>query len=143
MVCKRVLALSIAALTIGFTTSAALAQPAPKLSPERRAQEAAFMKSVKPNQTPNDMTANVLAHVGERVAYMCEIEELTRPGVLVGSCGSDEEGVNVYIKMGGKWREGDKFRVLGILDTPASWSDVSGHAVYYPFIKAVFVDRLP
>lgn len=101
------------------------------------------MRSVKPNQTANDMTGNVLAHVGERVAYTCRVEEVTRPPVVVGQCGADSEPVDLYLKLPpGHWRVGDKIRVLGILDTPASWSDISGHTVYYPFVKAVFADRI-
>jgi hypothetical protein len=113
------------------------------MTPERRAREAAFMRLVKPNQTPNDMTADVLAHVGEHVAYSCEVAEMTRPGVLVADCGSEQEGVDLYVKMPTEhWRVGDKLRVYGVLDTPASWSDAGGHTVYYPFIRAVYVDRL-
>jgi hypothetical protein len=111
-------------------------------TPTRSAQEAAFMRLVKPNQTVEDMTSDVLAHTGEHVAYNCQIEELTRTGVVVGQCGPDEEPVDVYLKLPGTWRIGQRVRVLGILDTPASWSDVSGHTIYYPFVRPVFVDRL-
>jgi membrane-bound lytic murein transglycosylase B len=129
-------AFASSALAAGAATSA-------PISAERRAQEAAFMRSVKPNQTANDMTGNVLAHVGERVAYTCRVEEVTRSPVVVGQCGADSEPVDLYLKLPpGHWRVGDKIRVLGILDTPASWSDISGHTVYYPFVKAVFADRI-
>jgi hypothetical protein len=112
------------------------------IAAQRSAQEAAFMRLVKPNFTVEDMTSNVLAHTGEHVAYICQIEELTRPGVVVGQCGPDEEPVDVYLKLPGTWRIGQRVRVLGILDTPASWSDVSGHTIYYPFVRPVFIDRL-
>jgi hypothetical protein len=129
-----------AVAAISAFASSALSAP---ISAERRAQEAAFMRSVRPNQTANDMTGNVLAHVGERVAYTCRVEEVTRPPVVVGQCGADSEPVDLYLKLPpGHWRVGDKIRVLGILDTPASWSDISGHTVYYPFVKAVFADRI-
>ncbi len=102
------------------------------------------MRTVTPNQTANDMTSDVLAHVGSHVAYICELEEITRPPVVVGQCGSEAEPVDVYLKLpAGRWREHDVVRVLGVMDTPASWSDVSGHTIYYPFVRAVFVDRLP
>ena len=114
----------------------------PSMTPQRRAQEAAFMRLVKPNETVEDMTSNVLAHTGEHVAYICRIEELTRPGTVVGQCGPDEEPVDVYLRLTGTWRIGERIRVLGILDTPASWSDVSGHTIYYPFVRPIFVDRL-
>ena len=132
------LVLALAGVAAASTTGVAMG-----LTPERQAQEVAFMRSVKPNQTAEDMTSNVLAHTGEHVAYTCEISELTRPGVVVGQCGPDEEPVDVYLRLpAGNWRMGQRVRVLGILDTPASWSDVSGHTIYYPFVRAVFVDRL-
>jgi hypothetical protein len=135
--------LAAAILTLASSSIAADAATAPPISAERRAQETAFMRSVKPNQTANAMTGNVLAHVGERVAYMCRIEEVTRPPVVVGQCGAESEPVDLYLKLPpGHWRLGDKVRVLGILDTPASWSDIGGHTVYYPFVKAVFADRI-
>lgn len=141
------------ALSVGvWSIALAIASVAPaapavvlaeRLSPERQAAETVFMRSVKPHQTAEDMTANVLAHTGEHVAYVCEIEEITRPGLTVGQCGEDEEPVDLYLRMpSGTWRVGDKLRVLGIMDAPASWSDVSGHTIYYPFVKAVFVDRI-
>jgi hypothetical protein len=123
----------------GMLTSTAAAQ----ITPARKAQEAQFMRSVKTSQTAEDMTANVLAHTGEHVAYECWIEEQTRPGVVVGQCGAPDEPVDVYIKLPpGHWLMGQKVRVLGILDAPATWSDVSGHTIYYPFVKAVFVDQI-
>ena len=135
------------ALFAAFACAAAIAAPAaaalPSTTPSRTAQEAAFIRSVKPNQTANDMTANVVAHTGEHVAYRCVIEEIERPGVVVGQCGSAEEPVDLYLKLpAGTWRVGERLRVLGVMDVPASWSDAGGHTVYYPFVKAVFVDRL-
>jgi hypothetical protein len=127
---------------VALVLALALALP-PGLTPERRAQETAFMRSVKPNQTANDMTSNVLAHTGEHVAYTCKLEEMTRPGIAVGQCGADEEPVDLYLKLpAGTWRVGQKLRVLGILVAPASWSDVSGHTIYYPFVKVIFADRI-
>lgn len=101
------------------------------------------MRTVVRHQTADDMTANVLAHTGEHVAYICELDEITRPGLVVGQCGEAEEPVDLYLRMPpGIWRVGQKLRVLGIVEPPATWSDVSGHTIYYPFIKAVFVDRI-
>jgi hypothetical protein len=131
-----------AAVVFGLLVAALPNGSPASMTPSRGAQEAAFMRSVKPNQTAEDMTSNVLAHTGERVAYVCQIEELTRPGVVVGQCGPAEEPVDVYLNLPGTWRIGQRVRVLGILDTPASWSDVSGHTIYYPFVRAVFIDRV-
>ena len=85
------LVLALAGVAAASTTGVAMG-----LTPERQAQEVAFMRSVKPNQTAEDMTSNVLAHTGEHVAYTCEISELTRPGVVVGQCGPDEEPVDEH-----------------------------------------------
>jgi len=138
------IALSVA-LGTGAVSPYALptAAPATQLSPVRRAQEAAFLRQVKRNQTAEDMTANVAAHTGERVAYTCRIEEIDRPTVVVGQCGPDAEPVDLYLELPpGAWHVGDHVRVLGVMDRPATWSDISGHTYYYPFVKAVFVDRL-
>jgi hypothetical protein len=140
--CNRAGAVLAIVAALALTASTAVAAPA-SLSSERRAQEAAFMRTVKPNQTPNDMTENVIAHVGEHVAYSCEIEEVTRSPIVVGQCGAASEPVDLYLKLTpGTWRVGDKVRVLGVLDTPATWSNINGETVYYPFVKALFVDRL-
>jgi hypothetical protein len=120
----------------------AVTDPIPYLAPERRAKEAAFVRTVKPNLTANAMTSDVLGHVGDRVAFICEIEELTRPGVVVGQCGSAAEPVDLYLELPGTWREHDTLRVLGTMDAPSSWSDVGGHTIYYPFVNVVFADRL-
>jgi hypothetical protein len=118
-------------------------EPMPHLSAARSAQEAAFMRLVKRNQTAEDMTADVPFHTGEHVAYVCEIEEVDRPRIVVGQCGPEEEPVDVYLELPpGTWRAKQRVRVLGIMDRPATWSDVSGHTTYYPFVRAVFVDRL-
>ena len=136
-------ALLVAVASIALTAQTARAESAAHMNAEHRAKEAAFMRTVKPNQTANDMTSNVLAHVGEHVAYTCEIEEVTRSPIVVGQCGADSEPVDLYLKLlPGTWRVGDRVRVLGVLDTPASWSNISGETIYYPFLKAVFVDRL-
>jgi hypothetical protein len=117
--------------------------PAAPLTAARRAQEAAFMRHVRRDQTAEDMTSNVPFHTGDHVAYVCEIEELDRPAVAVGNCGRADEPVDVYLELTpGTWRVGERVRVFGVMDRPASWSDVSGHTIYYPFVKAVLVDRL-
>ena len=126
----------------GAAKPLSVTDPIPYLSADRRTQEATFMRTVKPNLTANHMTSDILGHVGDRVAFICEIEELTRPGVVVGQCGSDGEPVDLYLKMPGTWHEHETVRVLGTMDTPSSWSDVGGHTIYYPFVKVVFADRI-
>jgi hypothetical protein len=148
--CKHALvaiAAAIALMLFGIAAGAAVREPSvtepvPNLSSARRAKEAVFMRTVKPNLTANEMTSDVLGHVGDRVAFICTIEEITRPGVVVGQCGSEGEPVDLYLKLPGTWRAKDRVRVLGSMDTPASWSDVGGHTIYYPFVNVVFADRI-
>ncbi|HEY5350577.1 MAG TPA: hypothetical protein VIJ64_12615 [Candidatus Lustribacter sp.] len=136
-------ALTALACMCAVSGPAPAAEAVPSLTPARRAQEAPFMRLVKRNQTANDMTADVPAHTGEHVAYTCSIEEIERPTVVVGQCGSEEEPVDLYLELPpGTWRAGQRLRVLGIMDHPGSWSDASGHTIYYPFVRAVFVDPL-
>lgn len=126
---------------IGAALAVLLAVASP--APSRAAAEAEFLTHVKHNQTANALTADVPAHTGERVAFKCTIEEIDRPTVVVGQCGAEEEPVDLYLELPpGKWAVGQRVRVLGIMDRPGSWSDVSGHTIYYPFVKAIFVDRL-
>ena len=126
---------------------AALALPAvapgAAITPARHAAEAAFLRNVNRAQSADEMTDDVPSHTGEHVAYTCSVDEIVRPAVVVGQCGPDDEPVDLYLELPpGKWRVGQVLRVLGIIDRQGSWSDVSGHTVYYPFIKAVFVDRI-
>jgi hypothetical protein len=39
-------------------------------------------------------------------------------------------------------KTGQRFRVIGEMETPSMWVDVSGHPWYTGFVKARFVDRL-
>jgi hypothetical protein len=150
VVSKRTLYATLATCLFAFGGAAvgptakepSVTDPIPNISADRRAKEAAFMRTVRPNLTANEMTSDVLSYVGNRVAFICSIEERTRPGVVVGQCGTEGEPVDLYLKLPGTWRTNDRVRVLGTMDTPATWSDVGGHTVYYPFVKAQFVDRL-
>jgi hypothetical protein len=119
------------------------AAPGPVMTPARHAAETAFLRSVNRKQSADEMTDDVPRHTGEHVAYTCSIDEIVRPAVVVGQCGPEDEPVDLFLELPpGTWRTGQVVRVLGIIDRPGSWSDVSGHTVYYPFVKAVFVDRI-
>jgi hypothetical protein len=137
------LVLQFVALAVAVMLALPVAAPAPVMTPARRAAEAAFLRNVNRDQSADEMTDDVPRHTGERVAYTCSIDEIVRPGVVVGQCGPEDEPVDLYLELPpGRWRTGQVLRVLGIIDRPGSWSDVSGHTVYYPFVKAVFVDRI-
>jgi hypothetical protein len=126
-----------------LAVAVAIAAPVPAVTPSRAAAEAAFLRSVNRDQSADEMTDDVPAHTGEHVAYTCSVDEIVRPAVVVGQCGPEDEPVDLFLELPpGRWRVGQVLRVLGIIDRPGSWSDVSGHTIYYPFIKAVFVDRI-
>ena len=67
-----------------------------------------------------------------------------RPGIILGQCGADAEPMDLFVKLPTQHvRMGERFRVLGIMEAPATWADVTGHTVYYAFLRAVFVDPIP
>ncbi len=140
------------ALAAGRTALAlgAPATPAPQsahgtpMPASRHAQEMAFARHIAVDRTANVVTGNVPYYTGMHVGYTCEVDDIITAAVLVGQCGRDEEPVDLYIEMPTPgWHLHDHFRLLGVIDRPGSWADVTGHTIYYPFIKAVFVDRLP
>ena len=90
----------------------------------------------------NVVTGDLSTAVGKHVAYSCEVTSIVLPGVIIGQCG-DAEPAGLFIRMATAGvRVGDRLRVLGIVERPGSWSDVTGHTVYYAFLRAVFVDRV-
>jgi hypothetical protein len=125
-----------AAIIITMTPAARAAQ-----LPARSVQEAAFLKTVNPLHTANVVTGDLVAFTGKHVAYVCEVDQIVRAGVILGQCGSDAEPMDLFVELPtAGLRMGQRLRVLGILEHPASWTDLWGHTVYYAFLKAVFVD---
>jgi hypothetical protein len=121
----------------------ALVSPWPAAADSREAQEAAFMRSVNPQNTANVVTGDLSHNVGMHVAYVCEVETIVKPGVILGQCGPDFEPVDLFVRLStAGLHTGDRLRILGIMDTPSSNTDISGHTAYYAFIRAVFVDHL-
>ncbi len=107
----------------------------------RAAREAAFVRSVDPAKSANFVTSDLRYYTGTHVNYTCEIETIVRPGVVLGQCGSEAEPIDLFVRLSTAGRHvGDRLRVLGIMEAPASWADVTGHTVYYAFLQAVFVD---
>lgn len=126
---------------LGFAVALATAKPA--VADSRSAQEAAFMKSVNPRNTPNVVTADLSRSAGTHVAYICEVDRIVEPGVILGQCGPEFEPVDLFVRLSTQGvHQGDRLRVLGIMQPPSSNTDLSGHTVYYAFVKAVFVDHL-
>ncbi len=101
------------------------------------------MRTVDPKNTANVVTGDLTTSVGTHVAYACEVDSIVRPGVILGQCGGEAEPTDLFIKLSTEHlRVGDRLRVLGILERPASWSDITGHTVYYAFLRAVYVDHI-
>ncbi len=91
----------------------------------------------------NAITGDLPHQAGRAVAYYCGVETIVKPGVIIGQCGPDQETVDVFVKLPtGKLKVDDRLRVLGVVETPAQWSDITGHTVYYAIVRAVYVDRL-
>ena len=127
---------------IALLLSATLAAVA-TVPPSRAQAEAAFLAAVDANANAYAATGNLNAAAGKHVAYECFVEEVIRDGVMIGQCGNPDEPIDVFVKLPtAHLRPGDHLRVLGIIEPPAVWADVTGHAVYYAFLRAVFVDRL-
>ena len=102
-----------------------------------------FLRTVDPRNTANVVTGDLTTSVGTHVAYACDVDTIVRPGVILGQCGGVAEPMDLFIKMPTEHlRAGEHLRVFGILKRPASWSDITGHTVYYAFLRAVYVDRI-
>jgi len=133
-------ALALAAPSAACAQSSA---PAEKV-PSRSVQEARFLRSVDRQNTASRVTGDLSNYTGSRVAYVCAVDEIVRPGIILGQCGADAEPMDLFVKLPTQHvRMGERFRVLGIMEAPATWADVTGHTVYYAFLRAVFVDPIP
>ena len=127
-----------AALTV-FSSGAARAdgQKMPALS----AAERAYARTVTP-ASANDVTGNLVANIGKRVAFICTVTAIVHPDTMIGQCGRDAEPVDMYVLTPtAGYRIGTRLRVLGEMLPPGQWVDVTGHSWFTPFVKAKFVDR--
>jgi hypothetical protein len=131
----------VAAVAIALATNGAWVLASDR-SPQSRAAERAYLRTVSP-LTANDVTANLRGVVGKHVAFVCEIVSIVDRGTMIGQCGKEIEPVDLYVHMPtGDAKTGQRFRVIGEMETPSMWVDVSGHPWYTGFVKARFVDRL-
>jgi hypothetical protein len=131
----------VAATVIAFATNGASQARADNLA-QSKAAERSYLRTVTP-LTANEVTANLRGVVGKRVAFVCEIVSIVDRGTMIGQCGKDIEPVDIYVHMAtaGK-KSGDRVRVIGEMETPALWVDISGHPWYTGFLKARYVDRM-
>jgi len=131
----------VAALLVAFATNGAPRASADAVS-KNRAAERAYLRTVTP-LTANEVTANLRGVVGKHVSFVCEIVTVVDRGTMIGQCGKEIEPVDIYVHMPtAHATTGERVRVLGEMETPAMWVDVSGHPWYTAFVKARFVDHL-
>jgi len=148
----RVLALAVALVNLllfavvwARPAAAQTRSPLPPPQPaSRKAQEARFLRTVDRHQTANLVTGDLPYYTGSHVDYVCEVDSIVRSGVILGQCGSEAEPTDLFVRLPTEHvRLGDRLRVLGVMEPPATWADVMGHVVYYAFVRAVFVDPMP
>jgi len=132
-------------MKVAIVLLAALAATvAPAAAASSRAhEEAVFMQSVNTNVDANATVGNLQGNAGKHVAFDCFVEEVIRDGVMIGQCGNPDEPIDVFVKLPtAHLHIDDHLRVLGVMEQPAVWADVTGHPIYYAFLRAVFVDRV-
>jgi hypothetical protein len=126
---------------------AAWAQQAPgaeSIARSRAAQEARFLRTVDRQDTANLVTGDLAYYTGRHVDYQCNVDSVVRPGVILGQCGSEAEPIDLFVRLPTTdLHAGNRLRILGVMESPVSWTDVTGHNVYFAFLRAIFVDRLP
>ncbi len=106
------------------------------------AQQAAFLRTVDRHDTANLVTGDLVHYAGTHVAYVCDVDNVVKTGLILGQCGSDAEPIDFFIHLPtAGLHKGERLQILGVLENPAMWTDVNGHTVYYAFIKALFVNR--
>jgi hypothetical protein len=134
------------AVALAFAAPPARAQsmPAAAKAPSRSVEEARFLRAVDRQNSVSRVTGDLSSSVGNRVAFVCAVDGIVRRGIILGQCGSVAEPTDLFVKMPTEHpRVGQRLHVLGVMETPATWVDVTGHPVYYAFVRAVFVDPLP
>ncbi len=136
-------ALAVALALAAPSARADSSAPAGK-APTRSDQEARFLRAVDRQNSVGRVTGDLSSSVGSRVAFVCAVDGIVRRGIILGQCGPIAEPMDLFVKLPTEHlRMGERLRVLGVMETPATWVDVTGHPVYYAFVRAVFVDPLP
>ena len=121
---------------------AAFASPAAAAS-SRAHDEAVFLASVNTNTDANATVGNLQGNAGKHVAFDCYVEEVIRNGIMIGQCGNPDEPIDVFVELPtAHLHIEDHLRVLGVMEQPAVWADVTGHPMYYAFLRAIYVDRV-
>jgi hypothetical protein len=134
----------VSALVLTTFAARGAAQTAPAISPSRAHAEALFMRTVDmATDDANATVGNLQKNAGKHVAFDCWVEQVVRDGVMIGQCGNPDEPIDVYVELPTAGLHiDDHLRVLGVMMPPAEWSDVTGHPMYYAFLRAVFVDHV-
>jgi hypothetical protein len=124
------------------TTLVAGASPTPAAI--RAHDEALFMRTVDAaTDDANATVGNLQGNAGKHVAFDCFVEQVVRNGVMIGQCGNPDEPIDVFVELPtAGLRIAEHLRVLGVMQQPAEWSDVTGHPIFYAFLRAVYVDQV-
>ncbi len=126
----------------GFALAKPGAATQTKKSETLAVREAAFMRTVDRQKTAYVVTGDLVHYAGTHVAYTCEVDRIVQPGVILGDCGTEAEPMDLFVHIAtGRLHAGERLKILGVMEPPATWTDISGHTVYYAFMKAVFVER--
>jgi hypothetical protein len=128
--------MAIAVGAVGVAGASAKTRPRPS------AAERTYLRTVTP-LTADQVTANLRGVVGKHVSFVCEIVSIVNAQTMIGQCGKEIEPVDLYVHMPtAGTHAGERFRVIGEMESPGFWVDVTGHTWYTPFVKAHFVDRV-
>ncbi len=132
------------AFALAFCAGFSFARPATADQTPRSlaVQEAAFMRTVDRAKTAYVVTGDLVHYAGTHVAYTCEVERIVQPGVILGDCGTEAEPMDLFVHVPTqRLHAGERLKILGVMEPPGTWTDISGHTVYYAFMKAVFVEH--
>ena len=102
----------------------------------------AFARTVEPISA-QAVTGNLRGDVGKHVRFTCAVVTIVDRGSIVGQCGETYEPVDLYVHLStAGLKQGDRLRVLGEMEPPSMWVDITGHTWYTGFVRARYVDRL-
>jgi hypothetical protein len=149
MIRRYVIAAALSVAILGAAATAAESTPVSQIraapanaQAKLRLQEAAFLRTVDRQNTANVVTGDLVHYAGTHVAYICDVDNVVKPGLILGQCGSEAEPMDLFVHLSTTGiRVGDRLEVLGVMEQPAMWTDITGHTVYYAFLKAIFVNR--
>jgi hypothetical protein len=97
---RTVLAVVLAISSSGANAQAGSRSHLPVASNQLRlrVQEAAFLRTVGRRNTANVVTADLQRFAGTHIAYVCDVDRIVKPGLILGECGSTAEPLDLVIR---------------------------------------------